>query len=138
VKVDWRTRRGELWRWAAVLVVATAVAGCAAAGASETDAQELVARWRERGLSAAEAGTALRGPNPFGALGGEVVEVEGMAVQVYRYPDAARAEQGLRDARTNPVVNWVARPHFARYGSLLVTVVTDDEAKAARITAALG
>jgi hypothetical protein len=73
----------------------------------------------------------------FGAQSGELVRADGLAIQVYAFPDAGAAEQGLRAARENPVVNWAAKPRFVRSGNLVLTVVTDDEPTAARIVAAL-
>jgi hypothetical protein len=135
-----------------VLLLAAATA-CAAPAPTPTPAplptvavtpaaDGVVARLRAAGLDARTTGQRIGPPSPIAALTGgpgHVLAVEGLAVQVYWFADAAAAERGLATVRDNPVLDWASRapPRFVVLDNVLVTVVTDDATLADRITAAL-
>jgi hypothetical protein len=98
------------------------------------DVPDVVARLRAAGLGADRTDEPI--VSIFGGECAEVVRVNGLAVQVYRYATPAEAQQVLESAPQKPI-SWVGRPHFARLDNLFVTVVTDDEALASRIVASL-
>jgi hypothetical protein len=111
------------------------VVACAAAPAEMSTATDVAARLRTAGLPAQATGETVR--PMFGAASGELVRVDGVAVQVYAFPNTGAAKQGIEAARGNPAVEWAAKPHFVRSGNLVLTVVTDDDPAAASIVAAL-
>jgi hypothetical protein len=105
---------------------------------SSLGVRDVSAKLQAKGLKANSTGETI--PPLFGAKAGETVRADGKAVQVYVFEDAVSAGKALSDASQGPggrVVEWVARPHFVQMGNLLVTIVTDDEAFAASVTAAL-
>jgi hypothetical protein len=136
-----------------LLLSGLAIHGCAAARPTPTPAPlptafvttpgpvatDVAARLRSRGLDARVTGE--RFAPRFGAHTGETVRVDGLAVGILAFADAASAERALT-AATDPQTSqlggdWLQKPHFVRSGDLLFTIVTDDEAQAARIAAAL-
>jgi hypothetical protein len=104
---------------------------------STGSAADLVAKLQAKGWKAKLTGEQI--PPLFGAKSAEVVSADGIMVQVYVFEDVAAADQGFKMA-SDPqahTVQWAANPHFVRTENLLVTIVTNDEAAAGKITAAL-
>jgi hypothetical protein len=80
----------------------------------------------------------------YNATGLDLLAIDHPAIRgadIYRYPSVAAANAAFHlDAIQNPArgtVTFMARPHFIGLGDTIVSFVTDDEAVAARIIAAL-
>jgi hypothetical protein len=105
------------------------------------DYKSLLADLRAKGLRAESAGKIVQ---PFFTVAGRVIQVNGQDLQVFQYPDAARAKaqaalvspDGLAVATTK--VHWLAPPRFYKRGKLLVIYLGDDGDVLKILEAALG
>lgn len=81
---------------------------------------------------------------PFFAVSGQIIEVNGVDVQAYEYANVsdaqAQAEQISPDGSAigTTMVMWVEAPHYYRSGRLLVLYVGDDAATLSILEAVLG
>jgi hypothetical protein len=105
------------------------------------DYASLLADLRAKGLRAEFSGKIVQ---PFFTVAGRVIQVNGQDLQVFQYPDAARAKaqaalvspDGLAVATTK--VHWLAPPRFYKRGKLLVIYLGDDGDVLKILEAALG
>jgi hypothetical protein len=116
------------------------------------------ATWRTGPIASSEIAALLTGaglpsrispPAParlllYGATDLDLLGIDDPAIRgavIYRYPSVAAANAAFHlDAIQNPArgtVTFMARPHFVGLGDTIVSFVTDDEAVAAHIIAAL-
>lgn len=104
---------------------------------------DLVNALTAAGLVASDTGQTLDG-EAFGAPG-VVVRVQGEDLQVYVYQTPAEQElvkispdgSSIEYDGVISMVEWLAPPHFARKGNLLISFATNDEALAARVMEAI-
>jgi hypothetical protein len=93
------------------------------------DRLSLVDALRAAGASVGAAGEVTQ---PFFTVRGQIITVDGQAVQVYEYTAASTAEaeagQVAPDGRTVGTIRmaWLGTPHFYRTGRLLLLYVGDD------------
>ena len=105
------------------------------------DYASLLADLRAKGLRAESAGKIVQ---PFFAVAGRVILVNGQDLQVFQYPSAARTNaqaalvspDGLTVANTK--VHWLAPPRFYKRGKLLVIYLGDDRDVSSALEATLG
>jgi hypothetical protein len=103
-----------------------------------------------RRLSDSGASVRVRGEvkQPFFAVNGKLVELEGEPVQVYEYSEAAAA-RAVADAVTpdgsaiasgdsSVLVDWAATPHFYHRDRLIVVYVGEDSAVLNALDSTLG
>lgn len=103
-------------------------------------ADEAAAGLRADGLTVELTGRQIR--QPFFAVPGEILRVNGQELQLYVYPDVW---DRFQDARISPdgsrikqwTVSWAAPAHVAVKGNLLALFVSDDQALAATIERAI-
>ncbi len=131
----------------AILVLAAYGVGCTSQkppvshGGPVTDYVSLVDNLRQAGATVEPAGEVSQ---PFFAVAGNIIVVNGGDVQVFEYADAAAAE--AEAAVVSPdgssvgtsMVGWVASPHFYRVEKLIVLYVGDGEAVTAVLESVLG
>jgi hypothetical protein len=117
-----------------------------------------LATWRTTPISSSEiaslltaAGLPSRIPPPaparallYNSTDLDLLAIDDPAIRgatIYRYPNVAAANAAFHlDAIQDPrrgTVSFMARPHFIGLGDTIVSFVTDDEAIAARVIAAL-
>lgn len=81
---------------------------------------------------------------PFFSAKGRVISVYGEHLQIFQYPDRAKADMeaarvssdGRTVGTTKP--HWLARPHFFKKDKLIVLYVGDDEKVLKALEARLG
>ena len=81
---------------------------------------------------------------PFFSVGGQVITVDGVDVQVFEYPNAAAA--GAEAALISPnassvgtsMMAWVATPHFYALNRIIVLYVGDNQAVVGALNGVLG
>jgi hypothetical protein len=97
-------------------------------------------------LRAAGATVELGEPveQPFFSVGGDILKVNGVDVQVFEYnsmeamdADAAQVSDDGGSTGTS-TITWVATPHFYKAGRILVLYVGDDQAILELLEGALG
>jgi hypothetical protein len=128
---------------AALLLLMAMLAGCLARSAGTYSVDDVVAALKRYGLEAGATGERVDG-GPFGVQGA-VVKVGQETMQVYVYKnkedqEAVRISQDGRSVENKgqvAMVTWIAQPHFARKGNVLVTFATNDTALAGRVAAAV-
>jgi hypothetical protein len=112
-----------------------------ARGAGVKDHASLVQKLRAAGARVKEAGQVVQ---PFLAVTGRMIRVDGEDVQVYQYPDPAQADAqaALISADGGSVgtakIFWAAPPHFFKTGRLLVLYVGQNPRVLEWLQAALG
>ncbi len=110
-------------------------------GGPVTDYVSLIDNLRAAGATVEVEGEITQ---PFFAVEGNIVIVNGGSVQVFEYTDVATAE--AEAALVSPdgssvgttMVGWVATPHFYKVGRLIVLYVGDDTAVINMLEAELG
>ena len=131
----------------AILVLAAYGVGCTSQkppvshGGPVTDHVSLVDNLRQAGATVEPAGEVSQ---PFFAVAGNIIVVNGGDVQVFEYADAAAAE--AEAALVSPdgssvgtsMIGWVASPHFYKAGRLIVLYVGDSEAVTDVLESVLG
>jgi len=128
----------------AALVVSATTAGLLLSsnlGQAPMDHQTLIQRLRATGATVEPSGEVEQ---PFFAVQGRIILVNGAPVQVFEYSDAASASRDA--AKVSPdgsefgtaIVTWVGTPHFYTAGRLIVLYVGDDKAVTAPLEAVLG
>gem|GEM_PF-3233422 len=126
---------------AAPATLSVVVPAGAPPGGPVRDFAGLVAALRGAGLTVTAAGTVTQ---PFFAVAGQAITVQGENVQVFAYADAAAAAQDA--ARVAPdggsigatMVDWMAPPHFYRQAQLLALHLGQDTAVLSALSQALG
>lgn len=110
-------------------------------GGQVEDYASLIDALRGTGITVEPAGHA---DQPFISVGGQVINVNGEAVQVFEYttPSGADAEAKLvspdgREIGTT-MVTWVDSPHFYKAGRLIILYVGDSATVIAALEATLG
>jgi hypothetical protein len=93
-----------------------------------TDLVSFIDAAQASGLSVSQSGTVSQ---PFFAVEGTVVTVDGADVQVFEFADAedAQAAVAALGPDGNPptmMIEWVAPPHFYQAGRLVVLYLGDD------------
>ncbi len=117
-----------------ILVVVLAACGGEAEpvvshGGPVTDYVSLVDGLRAAGATVEATGTV---DQPFFAVQGRLIAVDGEDVQVFEYEDAASVEDAAGDVSADggsvgtSMIGWVAPPHFYKKARLLVLYVGDD------------
>lgn len=117
-----------------LVVVAVGSTACGGTFASNrpqpvTDYARVIDQLRAAGVEA-EAGDEV--DQPFLAVKGRMIRVQGGDVQVFQYPDAAATDAQAAlispDGATvgTAKLQWVGPPHFYKQGQLIVLYVGDD------------
>lgn len=116
-----------------VVLLLVGLAGCggsspppASHGGPVKDYVSLVDHLRAAGATVVPTSTVTQ---PFFAVSGQVITVNGEQIQVYEYPNeddaSADASRISPDGGTvgNAMVDWIAPPHFYKQGRLIVLYV---------------
>lgn len=135
----------------AAVIVLLVVGACAGPSNHATDMPQLIERLTATGLTLEELGS--RSPMPgFGS--GEGLLLDGERLTAFEYSDEASAEasaarlspdgssvtniDSVTGRGTGSAVDWVARPHFYRSGTLIVLYAGRVDAVTEALEAALG
>ncbi|MBI2860367.1 MAG: hypothetical protein HYX91_02520 [Chloroflexi bacterium] len=135
-----------MFRLALVLaLLALVLAACAReappAAGPVSDYDSLVSALRAAGATVETAGEVEQ---PFFAVKGRVIKVNGQDVQVFGYRDEAAA--GADAAKVSPdgssigttMVSWIAPPHFYRSGKLIALYVGQEQSTISALEGVLG
>lgn len=110
-------------------------------GGPLADYVSLVDQLRAAGATVEPAGEVSQ---PFFAVKGQAINVDGAGVQVFEYADAAAADAEAAGVAPDggsvgtTMVSWVAPPHFYKSGRLIVLYVGDEAGVMARLDSVLG
>jgi hypothetical protein len=103
--------------------------------------EQLVGALRDAGATVKPIREAVQ---PFFAVPTQIIEVNGLEVQVFEYPDTAARQEDSHlispDGYTigTSKVTWVDRPHFWAHGRLIVLYVGSDRSILGLLTSILG
>jgi hypothetical protein len=123
------------------LLAALFAIGCATPAVSAINTASLASSLRAAGVSV-EMGDEIT--QPFFAVKGKIVKLNGNDVQVFEYADAnkASADAALvaRDGSSigTGMPNWISAPHFFKKDNLIVLYVGDNKTVLDVLTQVLG
>lgn len=123
------------------LFVALLVIGCATSPDSTINSFNLVSSLRAAG-AAAEMGDEIT--QPFFAMKGKIVKLNGNDVQVFEYADANKANIDAtlvsRDGSSigTSIVSWIGMPHFFKKHKVIVLYFGNDKDVLEILTQVLG
>ena len=115
--------------------------GQPARGRPVRDYASLLANLRATGARVTPAGKVVQ---PFFSVSGKAIQVNGEAVQVFQYRDAARTdEQAALVSRNGSTVgttkvHWLGPPHFYKREKLLVLYIGENDQVLRALEGALG
>jgi hypothetical protein len=124
-----------------LLVSVGLVLGAAAATAQDIDYAGFLRSLRAEKTSIKHEGEV---DQPFFAVKGRAIGLYGDHVQVFEYPDRAKAEKDAAQVSADGMTigtakpHWLGPPHFFRSGKLIVLYVGNDEKVLRALQARLG
>jgi len=124
-----------------LLVSAGLVLGAAAATAQDIDYAGFLRSLRAEKTSIKHEGEV---DQPFFAVKGRAIGLYGDHVQVFEYPDRAKAEKDAAQVSADGMTigtakpHWLGPPHFFRSGKLIVLYVGNEEKVLTALQARLG
>ena len=105
---------------------------------SGKEVSDLIRNLRARGATAKPSGE--RVSQPFFSVRGRILIVNGQALQVFEFANAAAASANTKrvGATGTTSVTWIAPPHFYNRGRLIVLYVGDNESVLKLLATVLG